>query len=303
MRIALATCSTLPDWEVDDRPLHDALLDREVELLQPAWDDASFDYESVDACLVRTTWDYTSRCEEFCAWAERTAELTRFYNPPDIIQWNTRKTYLRDLAAVDIPTIPTVWLDRGAVVDLSEIMREHEWPRAFLKPVVGSTAYHTLRFDHSPTGIELARRHLDEHLDKQMFLLQPYLDSVETFGEVSAVWIDGEVTHGVRKVPVAGDYRVQDDYGAHDEPYIFGPSDRAMIDRLFAPYVDRLLYGRADFLRDAEGQLLLTEFEVVEPSLFLRHGLEAADRLADALLERVRTSPKPAADGAASRRD
>ena len=48
-----------------------------------------------------------------------------------------------------------------------------------------------------------------------------------------------------------------------------------------------LLYARADFLRGDDGGLLLTELELVEPSLFFRHDNGAAERLADALLARL----------------
>ena len=47
-------------------------------------------------------------------------------------------------------------------------------------------------------------------------MLQPYLETVETEGELSALYFDGVFSHGVRKIPVPGDYRVQDDFGASD---------------------------------------------------------------------------------------
>jgi hypothetical protein len=43
----------------------------------------------------------------------------------------------------------------------------------------------------------------------------------------------------------------------------------------------------ASIVRDAEGQYLLTELELVEPSLFFRHDPAAADRLAAAVMNRV----------------
>ena len=45
-----------------------------------------------------------------------------------------------------------------------------------------------------------------------------------------------------------------------------------------------LLYARVDFLRDDQGRLRLNELELVEPSLFFRHGPHAAERLARGLL-------------------
>lgn len=295
MHIALATCRDLPEWEVDDAPLHRALIERGVTLLQPAWDDATFPWHEVEACLIRTTWDYPARREAYVAWAERIALRTRLYNPAGIVRWNTDKSYLRDLASFGIAVIPTIRLERGSIdaLDPAPLLRERGWPRAFLKPVVGSAARNTLRFDADPEGLALAHAHLAAHLPHRAFLLQPYLATVETFGEVSAIRIDGDITHAVRKVPMPGDYRVQDDYGARDEPYAFAPDELAMIDALFARIGRDLLYGRADFLRDDAGRLLLTELELTEPSLFFRHHQPAADRLAEALLARIARDPKP----------
>ena len=60
-------------------------------------------------------------------------------------------------------------------------------------------------------------------------MLQPYLETVETEGELSALYFDGVFSHGVRKIPVPGDYRVQDDFGASDEPYSFSLAEETEI--------------------------------------------------------------------------
>ena len=291
MLIALPTCTNLPAWEVDDRPLHDALASRGVEFVRPAWDDPAFDWSRCDACLIRTTWDYQERREEFLAWAERVAAVTRLFNPLPVIQWNTHKTYLRDLEQRGLPVTPTVWLEPGASVELRRVLTDRGWAKAFLKPAIGATARETLRFAATPDGIPAAEAHLERMLCTETMLLQPYLGTVETQGEVSAVFFDGNFSHGVRKIPVAGDYRVQDDFGASDELYTFGEAELAIARRCvdaatpseFAP----LLYARVDFLRDDDGRLRLSELELVEPSLFFRHAPHAADMLADALLARV----------------
>ena len=124
-------------------------------------------------------------------------------------------------------------------------------------------------------------------------LLQPYLSNVETAGEVSVLLIDGAVSHAVRKVPVPGDYRVQDDFGASDAPMRPDDDESDLARRIMAMIADRFggtmpLYGRVDLLRDAEGAPMVNELELVEPSFFFRHGPEAADRMATALLARLR---------------
>jgi hypothetical protein len=43
----------------------------------------------------------------------------------------------------------------------------------------------------------------------------------------------------------------------------------------------------ASIVRDAEGQYLLTELELVEPSLFFRHDPASAERLAEVVVKRL----------------
>ncbi len=287
MRIALATCRNLPDWEVDDQPLESALGDAGVDIEKPAWDDASVDWSRYDACLIRTTWDYSQRLEAFVAWAERIASATRLFNPPEIIRWNTNKQYLRDLEAARVPTIPTQWLAQGGACDLASILQQSSWRRAFLKPIVGASSSGTLRFDVDRDGIAAGQAHLDRLLPTHAMMLQPYYDSVESEGEYSVIFVENQPTHSVRKVPVAGDYRVQDDYGAHDEPAELDAHDLRIASEALSAVGKSLLYARADFLRSPDGELQMNELELVEPSLFFRHGPIAAERLAAATIVRA----------------
>jgi glutathione synthase/RimK-type ligase-like ATP-grasp enzyme len=305
MRIALATCTDLPDWEVDDRPLHEALVARGVDLFHPTWDDADFDWSQMDACLIRTTWDYYLRLDEFVAWAKAAEKQTRLFNPSALVAWNTNKLYMRELAELGVPIIDTEWLDKGAKVDLGQCMKQRGWRRGLLKPVVGASAYGTCRFDDHGDSLVAAQQFLNRMLVDHAMQLQPYLEQVESHGEESMLFIDGAYAHSVRKIPVPGDYRVQDDHGATDEAFTH-TAEEIELARSVMTLVEQnpvlvgnhspsnsgqghtpLLYGRIDWLRDEHGALRLCELEVVEPSLFLRHGPNTAVMLADALLKRI----------------
>jgi Prokaryotic glutathione synthetase, ATP-grasp domain len=159
------------------------------------------------------------------------------------------------------------------------------WERAFLKPAVGATAEHTLRFRADAEGLAAAREHLRAHGDKA-FLLQPYVASVETDGERSAIAIEGELSHCVCKLPVPGDYRVQDDYGATDRAHDPSPAEQVFVARVLESIGERLLYVRIDWLIQ-RGEPVLIELEAVEPCLFFRHGPQAAERLAAAIVARL----------------
>jgi len=311
LHVALATCSDLPDWEVDDRPLVAALESRDVTVAQPAWDDPTVDWAGFDACLIRTTWDYMERLDEYVGWAERVAAVTPLLNPPGVVRWNTEKRYLRALEETGIRGIPTVWLPRRGApdtpgddrVDVAALLAERGWQRAFAKPLVGATARETLRFDADEDGIARAQAHLDRLLPREGMMLQPYLPRVETDGERSAVFLEDDTgrlafSHAVVKRPVPGDYRVQDDFGASDAPVALEPHERALaraaVERVERPGLwsgdpdDRLLYARVDLLRGAGDEVFVSELELVEPSLFFRHEPRAAGRLAAALLRRAR---------------
>lgn len=273
-------------WEADDRPLHAALEGWGARVHTPAWDDPAVDWSAYDVALIRTTWDYHLRRDAFVAWAEAVEARTVLLNPARVVRWNTHKSYLRDLEARGVPVIPTIWLPAGQPPEVARRLAEAGWSRGFLKPAVGATAHGTLRFEAG--ALARAEAHAAALVRADEALLQPYLAAVETMGERSAIVIDGVVTHWVRKIPVPGDYRVQDDHGASDVRHAPTPEERALVERTLEALGETLAYARVDWLLDDRGRPLLTELEAVEPSLFLRHGPEAADALADAIFARRR---------------
>lgn len=296
MLLALPTCSNLPDWEVDDQALFTALERRGVPYETPIWDDPDVDWSRYDATLIRTTWDYQEKRASFVDWVRRASSQTQLINPPGVVEWNTHKTYLRDLAEHGAVVTPTLWLQAGSDIDLEEALRTRGWTKAFIKPMVGATARETLRFEATEAGLEEANAHLNRLLPTEGMMIQPYVSTVETIGEISAIYFGGEFSHGVRKIPVSGDYRVQEDFGAQDVDYPFSSDDLLAVDEVFsalrAVMRDRfpgeeLAYGRVDFLRSASGALWLNELELVEPSLFFRRAPESAERLAEVLLAQL----------------
>lgn len=287
MHIALATCADLPDWEVDDAPFHQALEALEIQMSRPVWDDPSVDWAQFDACLIRTTWDYTEKFEAYMAWLELVATRTRLFNPLPVVRWSAHKSYLRDLEDRGVRIVPTVWLARGSTVDLARELESQSWNHAFLKPVVGATARETFPFRSEPSELEAAHAHLERTLAQEDMMLQPFFPSVKTEGEFSALFMDGQLTHSVRKVPPPGDYRVQDDFGAKDELFALTDDDENWARSVVDSVDSKLLYARVDFLRDEEGLPHLVELELLEPSLFFRHCPESASTLAQGLLRSV----------------
>jgi hypothetical protein len=113
---------------------------------------------------------------------------------------------------------------------------------------------------------------------------------VEGPGERALVWIDGELTHAVRKSPrFSGD-----DETVTEEAVPIEPAERELaqaavthvLERVLGPGLDSgkggLLYARIDVVDD-EGSPRLCELELMEPSLFLLQDRRALERLVEAI--------------------
>jgi hypothetical protein len=64
-------------------------------------------------------------------------------------------------------------------------------------------------------------------------MVQPFLPTVAR-GEVSVVWVDGRITHAVRKRPAPGDFRCQEEFSSHVTPLPVGPHLAALVERILA---------------------------------------------------------------------
>ena len=100
--------------------------------------------------------------------------------------------------------------------------------------------------------------------------------------------IAGRCTHSVRKVPKAGDFRVQDDHGGTVHVHIPTHDEITFAENAVAACPQVPLYARVDTVRDDVGALSLMELELVEPELFFRFYPPAADALAAAIAEALR---------------
>ncbi len=262
-RIAVATSAALPGLDPDSVPLLAALRERGVDARPQVWSDAAVDWRAFDAVLVRSTWDYAERLEEFLSWLH--ALPVPVLNPKRVIAWNAHKGYLRELAAHGVPTVDTLWVDRGGCAEVP-------WPDAVVKPAVGASA-RGLRRGRGGEAVEAGADDL---------LVQPLLESIATEGELSLVYAAGELSHAVRKRPKPGDIRVQPEWGGTIVPAEPGPEALAVAGAACAAAGEPLLYARVDLVRAADGTLRLIELEAIEPQLFLTWSAGAADRFAGA---------------------
>ena len=286
MRVALATCAELPDLYDDDEPLRAALRERGVDVVPAVWDDAGQDWAAYDLVVIRSTWDYHLRRDAFVRWA---ASVPRLENSASLVEWNTDKTYLRELDESGVPVVPTAWVYEPT--SLHALLHELGWPEAVVKPAVSAGARDTLRVGpDSDAGQSL----LDRIVVNGVAMVQPYLASVEGYGERSLLHVDGVLTHAVRRNPALsldGDAR-------YDATLVdVADDERALAEEVLRELPETPLYARVDVVRDEDGTPLLIELEVTEPQLFLRFSDAAARALADAVVARAGSAGSSTTNG------
>jgi len=293
-RIALVTARAARGLD-DDIPLLEAALRRiEVDFLTVDWDDASVDWSQFQIAVLRSTWDYATRFTEFLTWADRVAKLTTLINPPSVVRWNVDKHYLLDLSNVGIPVIPSEFIEPGSPAEpaLAAFLTKHHSKEFVVKPAVGAGSRDVFRFGSEEAGAAAAhaQRLLTEN---RSVLLQPYLERVDAEGETALLYFDGVFSHAIRKGPMLQreQREVQGLFKAeHITPRRAGDDELSLGEQVRAaiPFRD-LLYARIDMIRDSSGEPRVLELELTEPSVFLDHDLEAADRFAQRI--RARTLP------------
>lgn len=281
----LATCAELPAGDEDAELLNAALAEAGVLARWQVWTDAAADW-SGDITVIRSTWDYTPVRERFVEWARGIDPIA---NPASVVEWNSDKTYLRNLATAGLPVVPTVWAAPGEVVDLPV---DGEY---VVKPSVGAGSRGAGRF--APDRADDARAHVSHlHDAGRIVLVQPYLADVDAIGETALVYVDGIFSHAVRKGAMlpAGVTHSVDSHELYVEeriaPHVATADELAVGDQAMQVVRDRfgadLLYARVDLLPSPDGPLLI-ELELTEPSLFLGYADGAAERFAAAIAARV----------------
>jgi glutathione synthase/RimK-type ligase-like ATP-grasp enzyme len=277
MRIAFLTLRDRGNFVIDDEHAIAKLVRRGCEVDEIPWqNDAPF--QTYDCVMVRSTWDYQQAPQAFLGVLERIAAVTTLWNPIDVIRWNIRKTYLRDLAAKGVPIVPTTFGSGSGFRDLITSSG-----RAVLKPVVSANAYDTFVLGDPERDAPLAS--IESTFERREWLFQPFVTSVETEGEHSLFYFANEYSHAVLKQPKAGDFRVQEEHGGIITPEQPAPDLRRVADAVIAAMGRPLAQARVDLVRLDDGTPALMELELIEPSLYFRTDPRAPDNFADALMK------------------
>ena len=272
---------TDPDPDLDIPFAIKAAEQLEIDLVFANWNDKSIAWESFDAAVIRSAWDYVPVRDEFLEFAKNVETKTKLFNSYEVMKWNTNKTYLSILENKGVPIIPTKFAN-----NLDEALSAIKWAfekasAVAIKPTVGAGARLAGKASTEDEAIEYVKRILEA---KRTVIIQPYISSVDDEGEKAVIVINGEISHAAKKVPALtkgghGDAAGQIEITTEMKAIV------KTISNAVSEWND-LLFARVDVVRMDE-KLVLMELELTEPWLFMQFRPEAGVDLFKALKHRI----------------
>jgi glutathione synthase/RimK-type ligase-like ATP-grasp enzyme len=280
------TCREALGIDYDMPLLLEAVRATGIAVDEVCWDDESIDWSTYDQVVIRSTWDYHRRYDEFMQWVRAVSAVSTISNSLDVIAWNTDKHYLAEVAAIGLPVVPTIFIEPGDTDWLDDLGMLLATGDVVVKPTISAGSNDTER--HS--NIDVAQKHISELLSAQRsVMLQPYMADVDVESETGLVFIDGKFSHAFAKGALlaqaknmSGGLYAEEEIGIRQSTAEQLQIGERAVQWLLSRF-GKLLYARVDLLPTAHGPMII-ELELAEPSLYLLLHPDAATDLANALV-------------------
>ncbi len=302
--VTLVTCADLPNLSSDEAGLPDALRDRGLEPRIAVWNDRSVDWEASDLTVVRSVRDYAKDPQAFRAWAH---SVPRLLNQASVMDWNSDKHYLQELAKRGLPTIPTTWLEPERGYSKHQIHTRFPAHGDFVvKPAVSSGGRGTGRY----SAIDAVSRaeaigHAQHELKYgRSVMVQRYLSEIDRSGEISLIYLNGVAAYRVEKQAMlhprfTAAEAIQEEVvtgaaEASEEEWRWGEQIRRALHSYIADVNGRdelLLYNRVDIVRggpESDAEFYVMEVSLIDGQLYLSYDESHLRKFADAIAVRAR---------------
>jgi glutathione synthase/RimK-type ligase-like ATP-grasp enzyme len=278
---AFLTLDQRGDFVIDDECAVQPLANLGWQVSIVSWRQTLVPWNDYDAVIIRSTWDYWDDVPNFIAVLEAIDGCTRLANPLQLVKWNLAKTYLRDMEGAGVGIVPTLWSEVLGPSSVAGFCDRLACDEIVIKPVVGANGVDAFRLTRSFHDAELAEI-IPRFRDRPM-MVQRFMPLILSEGEYSLFFFSGEFSHAILKVPMKGEFRSQEERGAEihsvvPEKHLLARGRQALAALTLVP-----LYARIDFVRDEDGDFLVMECELIEPSLYLRTDPAAPARFARAV--------------------
>ena len=278
-RCAILTLKDLSDFECYDHLLIKPMKKKGWDCIMVPWDDRNVSWDSFDLAIIRSTWDYQNRLEDFIKVLQKINQSTCILqNSLELVEWNMDKSYLFDLFEKNIEIVPSLLhknYKESYIMDSFTLFSEDQ---LVIKPTISANADDTYVINKK--NLSLMSASLEKKFSNKSYIIQPYIENIRKEGEYSLIFLGEEHSHTLLKTPKKGDFRVQEEHGGtlqlinETEERILKTAKKVMKSLPFES-----LYARVDLVRK-DNSFLLMEVEVIEPSLYFNIALKSASHFA-----------------------
>lgn len=277
--VTIATHAACAEGAADDVHLADEFRNAGATVRFAAWSDPDVDWSSSATTVIRSTWDYHLRPAQWSGWISRLERATRLVNAPELVRWNTDKSYLLELIHRGVDVVPTLVATTAQDVDAAfASFRTRGWDDVVVKPAIGASAHGAARF--GGRTLAAARDHALGLVRTGSAIIQPFQTGVVEERERSLVMIDGRFSHAFTKAAfdpgAAGGRPAIARHEATERELVLATRSLAALDASPA-------YARVDMVPTPSGPLLM-ELELIEPHLALEANPGSAAALASSIL-------------------
>jgi glutathione synthase/RimK-type ligase-like ATP-grasp enzyme len=250
----------------EDDVLVKYLTDNGLDIEPVIWNEPGIDWSQYEVAVLKSPWDYHECFPEFSTWLSQLVALEiKILNPYSIVRWNADKHYLKDIADAGLGVVPGLYLERDSHPSLATYFSEFNTNKLIIKPCISASAKHT--YIVTPDNVLEKERELHALLQEDSFIVQPFVHEILN-GEISFIFLGGQYSHCVLKLPKAGDFRVQHFHGGTIQNYEPDASLFIVAQQYVSQFAKGCLYARVDGVL-VNGIFQLIELELIEPYLFL----------------------------------
>ncbi len=295
-KIGFITSSEDSHLTTDDLRVKEPLRKLGFELFPVSWDEFPISQGALQlpdncaALVFRSCWNYHVKYLEFLSWLQiLSAARIPVFNSIEISRWNLHKKYLLELEQKNIP-VPRTFCLRGEDANFrdffSQFLAKLPGAELVLKPAISMNGEDTFLL---PKTDEKSLVESIQILQSKRgdVLVQEFLPEIQSVGELSFIFIDGQFSHALRKQAKAGEFRIHVEHGGRREAFQPSPFQIAQAEAIYKSIQEDLLFARVDVVERGD-QLILLELEVIDPMLYFGIAPGAETRFAEAIAARIR---------------
>ncbi|MGV3585632.1 MAG: ATP-grasp domain-containing protein [Adhaeribacter sp.] len=265
----------------EDAQLKEYLTKKGLDIKYEIWTDPNVNWQQYEAIILKSPWDYFDKVDLFQNWLNNLDQKkVRVLNPTSVVRWNLNKEYLLQVEKAGFATVPTSLLKQQRNFKAAPFFEIWNTDSLIVKPVVSGGAKNTFVISQSEAGIY--ENQLNQLLQEEAFLVQPFIPEIQSKGEYSLIFFNGYFSHCVLKVPQHGDFRVQHYFGGAIIPTSPPTHILEYAQHLLKQFAPGSLYARVDGL-ESNGKFRLMELELIEPLLYLLYHEKAFENYYQAL--------------------